>query len=110
MFRYIFGKVTEQGSNYIVLECNNIGYLIYVSNPYAYELEKEYKVKIIDTAGQEKYQDIVNKCIELDYNFTTVPEESSEVIINEIPTIYLKQDWEIVEVYEWENINKRLLS
>lgn len=58
----------------------------------------------------EKYQDIINKCLELDYNFTTVPQESSEVIINEIPTIYLKQDWEIVEVYEWENINKRLLS
>ena len=36
VYKYIIGKVTMQSSNYIVLECNNIGYLIYVANPYNY--------------------------------------------------------------------------
>ena len=44
MYKYMYGKVTDQGCNYIVLEVNNIGYLIYVANPYSYEIGKDYKV------------------------------------------------------------------
>ena len=44
MYRYIIGIVTEQDSNNITLECNNVGYQVFVSNPYSYELNSEYKV------------------------------------------------------------------
>ena len=44
MFEYIKGKIDMIDSGYIVLDNNNIGYKIYVSNPYSFEEEKEYKV------------------------------------------------------------------
>ncbi len=44
MFDYIIGKITDIQSNYIILENNNIGYVIYNGNPYAFKLGEEYKV------------------------------------------------------------------
>ena len=44
MYEYIKGKIVNQESNYIVLDNNGIGYLVYVSNPYSFELDKEYIV------------------------------------------------------------------
>lgn len=41
MFDYLYGKIDSIESSYIVLENNNIGYKIFVSNPYSFE-EKEY--------------------------------------------------------------------
>ena len=46
MYDYIIGKITYIKNNAIVVENNGIGYLIYVANPYSYELNKEYKVYI----------------------------------------------------------------
>ena len=46
MFDYIIGKITDIKSNAIVVENNGIGYLVYVSNPYSFELDKESKVYI----------------------------------------------------------------
>ena len=39
MYEYIKGKITEIEVNYIVIECNGIGYIIYVASPYSYKLE-----------------------------------------------------------------------
>lgn len=44
MYDYIIGKVRDIYYNSIVIENNNIGYLVYVSNPYYYTEGKEYKV------------------------------------------------------------------
>ena len=44
MYDYINGKVTGIKNNAIVLENQGIGFLIYVPNPYSYELGLEYKV------------------------------------------------------------------
>ena len=46
MYFYIKGTVVEQYGSYIVLDKDNIGYLINVANPYSFELNKEYKVFI----------------------------------------------------------------
>ena len=46
MFDYIIGKITDIKSNSIVVENNGIGYLVYVSNPYSFELNKDIKVYI----------------------------------------------------------------
>lgn len=44
MYAYIKGTITEINSNYVVVETNGIGYLIYTANPYSFELNKEYKI------------------------------------------------------------------
>lgn len=54
MYNYIKGIVTEYGPNYICLENNGIGYLIYVSNPYVYKEDTEYKVYIYSHIREEE--------------------------------------------------------
>lgn len=54
MYKYMYGKVKEQGSNYIVLEVNNIGYLINVANPFSYNLDEEYKVYLYNHIREDE--------------------------------------------------------
>ena len=54
MYRYIIGIVTEQDSNNITLECNNVGYQVFVSNPYSYELNNEYKVYLYNHIREDE--------------------------------------------------------
>ena len=44
MYDYIIGIVSDINFNSIVVEVNNIGYLVYVSNPFFYQEGNEYKV------------------------------------------------------------------
>lgn len=46
MYSYIKGEVVELSNNYIVLENNGIGYMIYVSNPYAFQSNEKYTVYV----------------------------------------------------------------
>ena len=46
MYNYIIGKINNIENNFIILENNGIGYQIFVANPYAFEIEKEYQVYI----------------------------------------------------------------
>ena len=55
MYNYIKGVVTYYGPNYISLENNGIGYMIYVPNPYVYQEEKEYTVYIYNHVREEEY-------------------------------------------------------
>lgn len=55
MYGYIKGIVTEIESSYIVLENNNIGYLIYVANPYSYQLNNEYKVYLYTQIKEDEH-------------------------------------------------------
>ena len=48
MMEYIKGIITEIKPNGIVIENNNIGYFIYVSNPYIFNVNNEYKVYIYE--------------------------------------------------------------
>ena len=41
MYSYIKGLIVDIQSDHIVLENNGIGYLIYVSNPYAFSKGKD---------------------------------------------------------------------
>ena len=65
MIEFIIGKVEELDSNYISLNNNNIGYLIYTGNPYSFEIGKEYKIYI--------YQNVKEDEITL-YGFKTMEE------------------------------------
>ena len=66
MYDYIIGKVTYIKNNAVVVENNGIGYLIYVSNPYSFEINKDYKVYI--------YQHITEDENSL-YGFKTIEEK-----------------------------------
>ena len=55
MFNYIKGIVSSYGSNYISLDNNGIGYLVYVPNPYVYREGEEYKVYIYNHVREEEY-------------------------------------------------------
>ena len=44
MYGYIKGKITYVTSNYIIIDNNGIGYIIFVANPYSYEENKEYLI------------------------------------------------------------------
>ena len=55
MFNYIKGKVSSYGPNYISLENNGIGYMIYVPNPYVYQEDKEYTVYIYNHIREEEF-------------------------------------------------------
>lgn len=54
MYEYIKGKITKIESNYIVIDNNGIGYLVYVANPYSFELEKEYKIYIYQLIKEDE--------------------------------------------------------
>ena len=54
MYKYMYGTLKEQGCNYVVLEVNNIGYLIYVANPYIYELGKDYKIYLYNNVREDE--------------------------------------------------------
>lgn len=55
MFYYIVGKVVYQESNYIVLDNNNIGYTIYVANPFSFNLNEEVKVYLYNQIKEDEY-------------------------------------------------------
>ena len=44
MYSYICGKVTDIKTNCIVIDNNNIGYLIYTANPYSFVIGESYTV------------------------------------------------------------------
>ncbi len=55
MYNYIKGIVTDYGSNYVVLDNNGIGYLIYVANPYVYQTGNEYKIYVYSHIREDEY-------------------------------------------------------
>lgn len=46
MYNYIYGKITDVDSTYIVVEAMGIGYQIYTPNPYSFSLDEIYKVYV----------------------------------------------------------------
>ena len=54
MYEYIKGKIVNQESNYIVVDNNGIGYLIYVPNPYSFELDKDYVVYVYQQVREDE--------------------------------------------------------
>ena len=55
MYGYIKGKITQIESNHIIIENNNIGYIIYVPNPYYYKEEEIYKIYTYNYIREDEY-------------------------------------------------------
>lgn len=54
MYAYIKGKVKEIDSNYIVIDNNGIGYLIYTANPYSFDIDGEYTVYLYQYVREDE--------------------------------------------------------
>ena len=54
MYAYIKGFIKEIESNYIVLDNNGIGYLIYTPNPYSFNIDEEYTVYIYQNVKEDE--------------------------------------------------------
>ena len=54
MYEYIKGKIDSVNPGYIVIDNNGIGYKIYVSNPYSFEEDKEYKVYVYEHIREDE--------------------------------------------------------
>ena len=55
MYGYIRGKVTLIDSSYVIVENNDIGYVIYVPNPYSYKLNDIYMVYTYTHIREDEY-------------------------------------------------------
>ncbi len=55
MYSYIKGLLVEQGSNYIVIENNGIGYKIFVANPYVFNAQKANMVYLYSHIREDEY-------------------------------------------------------
>lgn len=54
MYAYIEGIVKEIESNYIVLDNNGVGYLIYTSNPYSFNEGESYKIYLFQNVREDE--------------------------------------------------------
>lgn len=55
MYAFIMGKISNIETNYIVLENNGIGYIIYVSNPYSYKIGEETKIYTYEYVREDEH-------------------------------------------------------
>ena len=54
MYAYIKGFIKDIESDYIVVENNGIGYLVYTASPYSFELDKEYIIYLYQYVREDE--------------------------------------------------------
>ncbi len=54
MYEYIVGKVSNIESSYVVLENNNLGYIINTPNPYGFTIGEQYKIYIYQQVREDE--------------------------------------------------------
>lgn len=54
MYAFIKGKIVDIESNYIIVENNGIGYLVYMANPYSFQLEQEALIYIYQYVKEDE--------------------------------------------------------
>jgi len=55
MYGYIKGIIKDIESNHIIIDNHDIGYLIYVPNPYYYKLEETYTIYTYNNVKEDEY-------------------------------------------------------
>lgn len=104
MYAYIKGFIKEIESDYIVLDNNGVGYLIYTASPYSFEIDKEYTVYL--------YQHVREDEITL-YGFKTLDERKLFLKLTSVkglgckmalPMLALGSPDGIIDAIERENI------
>lgn len=54
MYAYMKGYIKDIESDYVVLDNNGIGYLIYTASPYSFEIDKEYTVYLYQYVREDE--------------------------------------------------------
>ena len=55
MYGYIKGIIKDIESNYIIIDNNDIGYLIFVPNPYYYKIDEVYTIYTYNCVKEDEY-------------------------------------------------------
>ena len=55
MYGYIKGIIKEIESNYVIIDNHDIGYIIYVPNPYYYKLDETYTIYTYTQVREDEY-------------------------------------------------------
>lgn len=55
MYGYIKGTITDVEPNYVIIDNNGIGYLIFVPNPYSFMIDKEYTIYTYANIREDEY-------------------------------------------------------
>ena len=55
MYGYIKGTIKDIESNYVIIDNNGIGYMIYVPNPYYYKMDDEYIIYTYNCVREDEY-------------------------------------------------------
>ncbi len=55
MYEYIKGIINKVEANYIVIDNNGIGYLVYVANPYSFKLDSKETVYIYEQVREDEH-------------------------------------------------------
>ena len=55
MYSYFNGKIDTINSNSVIIDVNGVGYLIYVPNPFSYEIGKTYKIYVYNHIREDEY-------------------------------------------------------
>ena len=55
MYGYIKGIIKDVESNYIIIDNNDIGYLIFVPNPYYYKIDEVYTIYTYNCVKEDEY-------------------------------------------------------
>lgn len=105
MYAYIEGIIKEIESSYIVIDNEGIGYLIYTSNPYSFNIDSKYKVYVHQNIREDE-----NTL----YGFKTLEEKNLFLRLIEVKGLGCKMALpmfatgdvnEIINAIESENIN-----
>lgn len=55
MYGYIKGTIKEIEANYVIIDNHDIGYIIYVPNPYSYKLNEVYTIYTYTQVREDEY-------------------------------------------------------
>ena len=54
MYGYVRGYVKDIESDYIIIDNNGVGFLIYTASPYSFEIDKEYTVYLYQNVREDE--------------------------------------------------------
>ncbi len=101
MINYLIGRIVEITAKYIVVETNSIGYEIFVSNPYSYEIDKNINIYT--------YQKVAEDELSL-YGFKTKEEKAMFLDLISVKGIGAKTALVILEVTTVTNIKQAIIN
>ena len=104
MYAYIKGFVNEIESDYIVVENNGIGYLIYTASPYSFDIGKEYTVYLYQNVKEDEISLYGFKSLEEKQLFLKLIGVKGLGCKMALPMIALGSPEGIVDAIERENI------